>query len=246
MIKEAIEKVLSLAPTDRAQINGLEYEDQHGDRGWILLKPPVPAGVSVTTLDGLVNLLEAGLNGFDKTNVLVHVKGTESVSVEPIRATAYAQRVTLIESKMLEGVSKFNFNNFMSQEAFVIGLQSCFVPSPELAKLLDLASHIDSNEKVKLEDNGVAQGVELRRSLALKEGVVIEPRVKLSPYRTFREVEQPASDFIFRVKDGGMCALFEADGGAWKLDAIARLATWLSNRLKGSVVEGLADIPVIS
>lgn len=54
----------------------------------------------------------------------------------------------------------------------------------------------------------------------------------LRPYRTFREVEQPASRFVLRLQSGqgdGMpkAALFEADGGAWRLTAIEAIARWL-------------------
>ena len=42
--------------------------------------------------------------------------------------------------------------------------------------------------------------------------------VTLRPFRTFIEVEQPESKFIFRMREGGRCAIFEADGahGSWR------------------------------
>lgn len=59
--------------------------------------------------------------------------------------------------------------------------------------------------------------------------------VKLTPYRTFLEVKQPASDFIFRMKqdkyDGIVCAIFEADGGAWKMEAAHRIKEYLQKEL---------------
>lgn len=55
------------------------------------------------------------------------------------------------------------------------------------------------------------------------------------PYRTFTEVAQPMSNFIFRVKDndryGVTCALFEADGGAWKNEAKANIKAHLEKEL---------------
>ena len=56
-----------------------------------------------------------------------------------------------------------------------------------------------------------------------------------SPYRTFIEVEQPESKFIFRMREGGACALFEADGGAWKLDAQNAVYEYLKDRLKEEI-----------
>ena len=58
--------------------------------------------------------------------------------------------------------------------------------------------------------------------------------VELKPYRTFFEIEQPSSSFVFRMKSGGkghedgpMCSLHEADGGAWRLDAIEEVKHFL-------------------
>jgi hypothetical protein len=63
------------------------------------------------------------------------------------------------------------------------------------------------------------------------EGGGVQGRVKLSPYRTFREVAWPESEFVFRLRSrgGGVpeCALFEADGGKWKLDEVVTIETWL-------------------
>jgi hypothetical protein len=65
--------------------------------------------------------------------------------------------------------------------------------------------------------------------------------VKLAPYRTFREIAQPASLFVLRLQtsrhgDKPECALFEADGGQWKLEAIQALATYLRTALPGLAV----------
>lgn len=50
-------------------------------------------------------------------------------------------------------------------------------------------------------------------------------------------MEQPASEFIFRVKqnkyDGISCAIFEADGGAWKIAATSSIKDYLQFELSG-------------
>ena len=55
--------------------------------------------------------------------------------------------------------------------------------------------------------------------------------VTLRPYRTFNEVEQPASQFIFRINKMANLALFEADGGKWQLEAIGNIARYLAKEL---------------
>lgn len=65
---------------------------------------------------------------------------------------------------------------------------------------------------------------------------MIPSPVTLKPYRTFTEVEQPESQFVFRMKedkyDGVQCALFEADGGAWKLGAMEYIKEYLERELE--------------
>lgn len=54
-------------------------------------------------------------------------------------------------------------------------------------------------------------------------------------YRTFLEVEQPASDFVFRVGESRgepTFKLTEADGGRWKLDAMANIKMYLEAALE--------------
>ena len=65
----------------------------------------------------------------------------------------------------------------------------------------------------------------------------------LAPRRTFPEVDQPESPFVLLVKQSreGMMpeiALFEADGGLWKLTAIQNIKDYLK-----AVLE--VEVPVI-
>lgn len=63
--------------------------------------------------------------------------------------------------------------------------------------------------------------------------------VNLIPYRTFLEVPQPASDFVFRISEGRGGApafkLVAADGGLWKSQAV--------DNVKNYLVKALADVP---
>lgn len=95
-----------------------------------------------------------------------------------------------------------------------------------------------SNDAATLsEDDGVSQKVTVKSGIQLKELATVRPRWTLKPYRTFREIEQPASKFLFRVKgEAGSvpaCALFEADGGAWRMDAVLAVKAWLEEKALG-------------
>nr|ABP73607.1 hypothetical protein [Bacillus thuringiensis] len=72
-------------------------------------------------------------------------------------------------------------------------------------------------------------------ALATVDEVAVPNPVSLQPYRTFVEVAQPESDFIFRMKDGPRCSLYEADGGAWKLEAIKNIKEYLNAELADEI-----------
>jgi hypothetical protein len=80
-------------------------------------------------------------------------------------------------------------------------------------------------------DDTVGQEVKTARGVVMSERTKVPNPVLLAPYRTFREVTQPESLFVLRLRSGDgdkpRCALFEADGGTWKLEAIQNVATWL-------------------
>ena len=132
-------------------------------------------------------------------------------------------------------------NQYMSQEHAVIELQSLYAVTDDRDYLLALLSRIDVNQGVSSVDNGISQEVSVRTGAVLKEQQTAQPIVHLQPYRTFLEVEQPASDFLLRLDKEGRPALYEADGGAWKLEAKRNIAAYLGEQLAdlvecGSVV----------
>jgi hypothetical protein len=53
------------------------------------------------------------------------------------------------------------------------------------------------------------------------------------------EIKQPASSFVFRMHSGRgtgsppTCALFEADGRMWRLEAIKSIKAWLAEKIPG-------------
>lgn len=240
---EAIQKIVDLGSPEQFTIHELPWSS----KPLTLITPPTAAAFSVGTLDGFVNLLEAGIDSFDVDATVIHIAGHGAVNLVQRSANKYGKRNVHVEAKLTDGITSFPyFNSWGSQEDFVIGLQSHFQSSKDLDYLLDLASHITAKESVKQVDSGVTQEVTVQRGSAFKENVEAKARLSLKPYRTFRELDQPASDFIFRVKDGIRLALFEADGGAWKIAAVGLIASWLANRINTSTIADLAKLPIIS
>ena len=84
-------------------------------------------------------------------------------------------------------------------------------------------------------DDGVSQKATIKTGIASKEAAIVPSPVTLTPYRTFTEIAQSPSQFIFRMKQNGgviQCALFEADGGAWKNYVKDAIAEYLNDLLR--------------
>ncbi len=116
-----------------------------------------------------------------------------------------------------------------------------FVVNDDRERVLKLVGNIKEENVRQTGDDGVTQSVTARSGIARVEDVPVPNPVTLMPYRTFREVSQPTSDFILRLRSGRngdmpTCALFEADGGAWKLRAIQSIAAYLQENTEGITI----------
>lgn len=98
--------------------------------------------------------------------------------------------------------------------------------------VLNLLSKISDDNSVESADNGLSQSVEVRKGISLKANETIRPIVALTPFRTFLEVEQPESDFLLRVREGGQIGLMGADGGMWKLTAKKSIKDYFAENLE--------------
>lgn len=238
MIKEAIEKILSLAPVETKEIDGRIY----ADRELATVKEPVAKTVLVHTLTGFVDLLQTGVEELVPEHSIIHVENHTSVKLIHKSSDTWGRRAEIITCT-LPDERGFAFGQFMGPESFIIGLQSCFVTTPDLEYVLRTSSNLSAESLTVAEDDGISQRASVRRGVVLKGEEKVKARVLLNPWRTFREVQQPPSEFLFRLQAGGKdelprCALFEADGGRWKLDAAIEVRDWLKNKI--------TDIPVVA
>lgn len=100
--------------------------------------------------------------------------------------------------------------------------------------VLRFAGTIESGTLAAYSDDGISQSATVKKGIAGKESALVPNPVKLRPYRTFIEVQQPESEFIFRMSDCNEeigCAIFEADGGAWKREAMKNIKEYLEFEL---------------
>jgi hypothetical protein len=236
LTKEAIEKIVELGHGDELDIDGHKYTT----KPVFPVKMQLPEPVTVQTLTGLCDLIGHHLNGIHEEvgSEIVVVRGYGHVVVGNTLCDEWGQRELHIEAKARLGEQPFPFSKFLEQEAFIIWVQSCFVQTSECQELLKLVSNLTGETITTSQDDGISQKTAVKTGVTLKEGVVVRPRWTLAPYRTFPEIDQPASEFVFRLRPAGegqipVCALFEADGGHWKMTTVLAIKAYLEERVHG-------------
>lgn len=131
---------------------------------------------------------------------------------------------------------QLGLGGYQDREVFNIFLQSRFLDNEDRGVLLDFVSRLKEEISAEVEDDGVTQTAMVKTGVSRIGKAKVPNPVTLAPYRTFLEIEQPESPFIFRMRSGFQCALIEADGGAWRIEAKKRVKDYLTERLPEDII----------
>jgi hypothetical protein len=198
------------------------------------VKDPMPDPLQLTTLRGVCSFLDTQ----PIFEPIIHIVSPIRVAVCGLLSGPFRQRPIYAAAEWMPLC--FPFGKFLDQEEFIIGLNSRFVPTEQTAAILSYVSGLRENSSQKLRDDGITQTTTIRAGVASLAESAIQNPVTLKPFRTFVEVDQPASQFVFRMRrenDGvPTCALFAADGGMWQVDAMLTIREWFIGRCNVPVV----------
>lgn len=234
MISEAIDKVLELQQEATVEVNGVPYWRENRQP----VTPPEPAGLTLMTLGGLRDYcLQVGEVKLEDCYLDV---GVDSVVLWRKVAEGQFHRRNVARAKLDQAGDMLQPGQWYELEEFLVKLRAQFRESATRDQLLRVLGNVTEEEARTDRDDGFTQTVQSRAGVALADNVPLVNPVLLSPFRTFREVTQPESPFILRVQGGGrkQVALFEADGGAWKLKAVESIREWLTANVPGVTVVG--------
>ena len=235
-IKEAIAYITGLAvkaeKPEIVEINGRKYCTRDLRRYDAADKAePIKA----TTLTSLVDYIKESREELRERMIIQVVSATKVLLYSGLLPER--DRETLFEVNAL--LPSFEYGREYEQEAFRVSMQSCFAPGGDREPVMVLASNIVNTQQAEYSDDGITQQAVIKTGITTKEKELVPNPVNLIPYRTFLEVDQPASDFIFRIAEGRGGAptfkLVAADGGLWKSQAVDNVKAYLTERL--------ADIP---
>lgn len=226
-----IEKICELSAPAVLNIEGRSYSSK-------TIHPvhdPMPDALNINTLTGIVDFI-GGIDGIGPDKAIIHVSSETDVTLIGALAGVFRNRDTYVHAKYANPT--FRFGQWMDLENFIINIQAGFVQDEMTATILKVVGNLKDETVTNFSDDGKTQAVTAKTGIAMVSKVAVPSPITLCPYRTFMEIEQPASSFIFRMKQQGngqqpACSLFEADGKAWELEAMQRIKTWLEANAKG-------------
>lgn len=195
--------------------------------------------LEVNSLSGLVDYMKSEFRSMENDKkLLLHVES-------PTKVVIYSEldkdrkRESVIEATA--SLDSFPYGRWQDSEDFIINVLSLIQRDLDADAIRQCASQIRIEGGADLSDNGVSQTVTIKEGATLLKAEVPSP-AELRPYRTFLEVDQPSSPFVFRINRRGECALFEADGGIWKHEAMENVSQYLVNELKELIDSGSLTI----
>lgn len=235
-IKQAIEFIANLAvkaeEPKEVYIDGKTYCTKNLTR---YDKPDKAEPIRATTLTSLVDYIKESRDELRERMIIQVVSATEVQLYSGLLEERDRETLFVVNALL----PHFEYGREYEQEAFLVSMQACFAPSDHREAVTILASNIVNTQQNTYSDDGITQQAVIKTGITTKENALVPNPVKLIPYRTFLEVEQPASEFVFRISEGrGGAPVFKlvaADGGLWKSQAV--------DNVKRYLVDALADIP---
>ena len=231
MLEKAIQKIVALAENKTYEIDGQTYSDHALVH--IPKKYDSPGLFELAGLDGIVKVVKTEIG---RLNAPLIVRVTSPTYVDVF--TTYREDMHRDRAYMARAEVPGFADGYCDHMETIIRLRSRFAANDGQGYLLKLLSRMNMEQDATTTDNGVTQTVTARQGISLNQLEVVKPIVKLRPYRTFLEVEQPESEFLLRIDDKGRVGLFEADGGAWKLQAKQNVLAYIEANLADEVAAG--------
>lgn len=232
-LKDALQYIVSLGnEAETAQIMeicGKTYANRNLVRYGI---PERADPIHSTSLSSLLDYIRECAEEFPEgRRMILHVEGPKTVRlVSGLDGERKRECLFICEAE----TSEFRFGSWYDQERFMIEAQANFQPSPDMEAILKLAGNVERKNSQTYSDDGRTQVATMQVGVASKADVIVPNPVTLIPHRTFQEVEQPASCFVFRIgdKEEPAFALFEAEGGLWRNEAVRNIKEYFEQHFE--------------
>ena len=236
MLREALSYIVGLGNNaEKVQVMEICGETYANKRLERYGAPKRASAIDAASLSAMVDYIASCSSEFpDCHNMIIEIVGPEEVNL--VSALDMERKRECLFTCRAE-ISKYHFDSWYDQERFMIEIQSNFVQSTDRDILVKFAGNVEQKNNATYSDDGKTQVATMSTGVASKSDVIVPNPVYLAPYRTFQEIAQPFSNFVFRMGDKAVPAfsLIEAEGGLWKNEAV--------NRIKEYFHEALEDMP---
>ncbi len=207
--------------------------------GFRILQKQTASKIEVNSLDGLVKLIKNFTRDisdvpdiFDPIIIKVDFNTIEVMSaLNRDKSRNYLFRASPMLPHLQMGQK-------LSVEELIILLSTAYIPTENTEKFISSLSNLRVVEEVEFNDDGIGQTVVAKQGTSMNKSFQVQPIVKLKPIRTYAEIEQVESKFLFRVNKDGTVCLREADGGQWKYEVQKEIVTYLEKEIKELVDDG--------
>lgn len=244
MLKDFFEWMDGVKQKRHYQIDGRNYF--FGRDGLNMIEEPqyYANAIKVNSLTGLVDYIEMG--ELKREDVFIAIVDTRRI--ELLSGPDYREKRNMFVYTEVDTGNDYAPGNYIDLEEFVIYLKTGFQEIEDdeaipISKITDMLSSIKDSKNITFEDDGFTQNIIMKNELQPKsEGLRAEiPNpLKLRPYRTFREIDQPLSTFLLRLRrrnNGIDAALIESYSRTWINDARLAIKDWLKDKV---------DLPIIA
>lgn len=241
MIREALEFLYRQAADRAAELEPyyqLEDGRQFFTDGDKPITPPRAPFLAFSTLDGLARYLEDGLEEHVHGRLL-RVASPRRVELLSLEYGPDRTRDLIAVAEPITG-DKFPFGRYLDPEDFMIKALSMFERTDDLDQILLLLGNLQGEAVRSSSDDGVTQIVTVKKGVKVQDVAVKNP-VELRPFRTFPDVQQPASAYVFRLTGGEdeelpKVGLWEVDDAQWQVRSIEGIKLFFEGALQDTKV----------
>lgn len=225
------------------EINGVSHRWNLDKRKWEPMEtfippdPPTPKALEFFTLLGLVDYINENnehLIPEDGSRIILQVVDHRTVKLISQPSKSQRQRTTIAYAQA--HTPEMTFGRYMDTDAFCTELLSKYIETEARKTLFQIAKSMTKEQTATVTDDGVGQQITVKEGVTMAATVSFQNPVPLRPRRTFSEVHQPESNFTLRVDNDANIALYESDGGAWKIDAVNYIRKYLDSNIKNPAV----------
>lgn len=232
---DAIQEIVTLAQSEVVDVDGHKYHKTATDLRKVVY--PTEDKVIAYSLTQFVSYLKETAS--PDRRVLVNINGHNSVEAILAKKDKNQNSVVICKTSFEEKIEVFREGDLLTQEQMIIKLQSKFAKTSEVEALLRIVSHVTASKTSTSDDNGYAQTATFKSGVHVvsDEQVAIKTHWRLPPFRSFPEIEPVEIPFVFRLhqRESEMpkFALYEADGGGWKVDTTIAIRSFLQGEFAG-------------